>query len=251
MDARDGVVVRGPQRDLLVYERDGYRCFCFADNPGLAQGARHLERPLDFRFEYLGLMTAALAAHPRPRRVLSLGLGAGALPRLVRAIDPAIESDTVEIDAGVVAVARAYFDFRPDETMRLHTADARDFCVAHADGRGWDVVFVDCYDAQSVPPHLADRRFLRTVARAAGPDAVVAVNLVHTHPVFPELVRGWRAVLAEAWLIHARRKTNRVLFGPVSARTDTAAMLARAAEIDERGALPFSLLDALARATPA
>lgn len=251
MDARDGVVVRGPQRDLLVYERGGYRCFCFADNPGLAQGARHLERSLDFRFEYLGLMTATLAAHARPRRVLSLGLGAGALPRLVRAVVPDVESDSVEIDAGVIAVARGYFDFRPDAAMRLHQADARDFVVAHADGRGWDIVFVDCYDARSVPPHLADRRFLRAVVRAAGPGAIVAVNLVHTHPVYPELVRGWRAVLGEAWIIPARWKTNRVLFGSVSAPVEAARMLDRAAALDGRGALPFSTLDALARATPA
>ncbi len=245
-------MVPGPRGALEIYEDSGYLCFCFAANRLMMQGAMHRDRPLDFRFEYLRLMTAALAAHPAPSRVLALGLGAGALPRLTRALLPEAEIDVVEIDPVVVSIARDHFDLGDDDDprLRVHTADARDFVTAHLAGGGWDVVFVDCYDPVSVPAHLANIGFLRAVSRAAGAGAIIVTNLVCTHPGYEGLRRGWRRVLGQAWMLPALRRTNRVVFGPTVGALQIAPMLSRARALDAPRRLPFALGDCLARATP-
>ena len=89
---------RSPFNQVLVQEAaDGRRDLLF--EPSLAtQSSIRVGFPLDLQLAYTRAAMVALAAHPAPRRALVVGLGGGAMPMFLRAADPALAIDVVDID---------------------------------------------------------------------------------------------------------------------------------------------------------
>lgn len=79
----------------------------------------------------------------RRRRVLVLGLGGGSVARLARALAPEAVIHGVELDAGVIRLARRHLDL-----------DALDVSVDVADARGW-VAARTAPDAKPTPRYDA------------------------------------------------------------------------------------------------
>lgn len=91
-----------------------------------------------------------------PRRVLCLGLGAGAVPTALR-VRHGLHVDVVERSAAVLAMASAYFGFSAGTGVHGQAvlADARELLrAAEGEGEGmlrgrYDVVIVDLFDGSS------------------------------------------------------------------------------------------------------
>jgi spermidine synthase len=252
--AFDGIVARvdSDHAPILVFEQDGYRLWCFEDNPRLTQGAQSLSNPLDFRFEYVRQMAATLAFPAAPRRLLVLGLGAGAVPRLAQALVPGIQVDVVEIDPAVLEVATVHFGFEVGESMRVFVDDAAGWVHARARRRGvrYDAIHLDCFDAHSMPPTLTTPGFLADLGRLLQPGGVVAANLVHTHRGYRTTLRRWVNCFGGLWLMAAPTRTNRVPVGAALGTPDVKGALERARSLDRASVLTFSLETELKRGRP-
>jgi len=114
----------------------------------------------------------------RPWRLLVLGLGAGTVVRVFEATTRGMEVVGVELDPGVVALARAHFDL-PADSPDLSTWSGMDGRVAlRAAEGGFDQVVLDCYANQvEIPPHLCTVEFFREARASLREEGWLTANL--------------------------------------------------------------------------
>ena len=142
-------IARGGLRPALVYTVDGPdgEPVRVLSSGGVFQSATYLgKRRMEPVFEYyraFGRVLEGVAA-PSPR-VLVVGGGGFAVPKLVRALRPAASIDVVEIDPKVIEAARRWF-FADDASARVYCADGFDFIrgaavfnKAHSTRRRWRI----------------------------------------------------------------------------------------------------------------
>jgi phospholipid N-methyltransferase len=125
---------------------------------------------------YPNYMDLALAVKPDAKRVLVLGLGAGAITKRWLRDYPGVTVDSVEIDPAVIDVSKRFFALPETPRSRVFNQDARRFIQTSADT--YDVVIVDCYYADSLPFHLTTSEFLGEVKQHVAPGGVVAYNVI-------------------------------------------------------------------------
>jgi spermidine synthase len=132
------------------------------------QSGMDMLHPERLVFLYERLMLIALALAERPRAVLQLGLGGGAMCRHLRAFVPDCTVTVVEHDRAVINLARLFFHI--DQPIR--EADAQEVV---ADGRGqYDAILADLYDGRGV--ETFEPGFWRDCASALRPGGCLAVN---------------------------------------------------------------------------
>jgi spermidine synthase len=172
--------------------------------------ARHLE------FDYLRRMRDLVQA-TGARRIVHVGGAGCALARALAAADAAARQEVIELDAGVVELARSHLGLRRAPGLRVRVGDGRELLAGRAAGSA-DAVLVDAFVGARVPRHLVTAEALVDLARVAG---MAAVNVVDARPLrdasaiaagladaFPHvLALGAAAVLAK------RRGGNVVLAG--------------------------------------
>jgi len=132
--------------------------------------------------------------------MLIVGLGGGTLPRFFHSHFPEMMIDVVEIDPGVVDVAREYCGFAEDARMRVYVADGRDFIEASRGG--YDVIILDSFDADVIPRHLATLEFLRRVQNALAPSGIIVANVWGRaiNPLSADMLLTYRAAFADVYV---------------------------------------------------
>src|SRR5690606_23072107 len=128
-------------------------------------------------FAYTRMMTSALFVKPQPRNVLIVGLGGATIPMALEKILPDAIIDTVEIDPSVVRVAERYFGYNQGPRQGEFVDGGRAFVErAQSEGRQYDMVMLDAFDVDSIPPHLLTREFLQYLRAIMSPYGVLVAN---------------------------------------------------------------------------
>lgn len=176
--ARDGGKVRAsvdsPYHRIVVTDHPGrLRHLNFND---LTQSAVDLDHPDRPQLAYMQSAARTLCAGP-VRRVLLLGVAAGSYVRLVRAVHPRAQIVGVDIDRQVLDVARRWMQLPDGPAARYVVADGRQALSAQPD-RTFDVIYLDAYNAQHIPAHLATSQFYALAARKLTPGGTLAANVI-------------------------------------------------------------------------
>src|SRR5690606_7032866 len=80
-------------------------------------------------------------------------------------------------DPAVARVAERYFGYKQGPRQRLFIEDGRAFVErARREGRQYDMVMLDAFDVDYIPPHLLTRQFLEEVRAILSPDGVLVAN---------------------------------------------------------------------------
>ncbi len=215
---KDSAIVarlKTPFSNIVVWDDGGYRCLAFGKRTAIQSCVNRVHK-LDFRFEYVRMMFAAVVLRPAVTRVLVLGLGGAALPTLVARFFPNARIDVVEIDPGVFQVAKRYLYYKPTVRTAVHIEDAFKFVTRAADAQAvqqYDVIWMDCFDAKHIPAHLMSDRFVTGLRRILKPDGVVAANLWSTHASYSTSVKRYQRIFTEVWRIKGHTSSNHVLLG--------------------------------------
>jgi spermidine synthase len=204
----------------LVPDGDGRRGWTLMVN-GVPSSHVDLDDPLRLDFEYMRWtadLLDVLAPPGEPLRVAHLGGAGCTLARYVAATREASRQVVLEIDPGVLDVARRAFGFRSSSRLRLRVADAR-AGLADLPETGHDVVIRDAFAGALVPAHLTTTGFLDAVRRVLAPGGVYVANLADAPPL--ALARGEAAtaldrfaqvaLIAEPAQFNGRRYGNVVL----------------------------------------
>jgi spermidine synthase len=146
----------GPHKAIEIVEEDGVRVLQIGGNA--IQSAMRLDAPDRIELDYVRAMMAFLLFHPDPRDVLLVGLGAGSMARFIHQRMPRTRVAVVEIDPGVVTVARRYFRF-PEEDARLEIVIGDGAEAVPRRPASCDVLVVDGFVNGSPAKALCTRSF--------------------------------------------------------------------------------------------
>lgn len=124
-------------------------------------------------------LTAAVLFHPGPvRSLLMLGLGGGTVLRQLRHFLPRVNVTAVEIDEGMIRLARTYMNLDALQIRVVH-ADAYEFLSSRP--QTYDVVVDDLYrcgDRDVERPRALDARGLEALRRRLKPQGLLAMNFI-------------------------------------------------------------------------
>lgn len=186
---------------IVVTEDDqGLRTLSFEPG-GARQSVVKVGDPDHLELPYARAMAVGLVVAERPRRVLIVGLGGGTIPGFLHKHFPQTIIDVVDIDPDVVAVAKKFFGFREDATLRAHVADGRRFVATHP--KQYDIIFLDAFGADNIPYHLATREFLDLVRAALTPRGIVLANVwsSYSNHLYDSMVRTYQDVFDDLYIV--------------------------------------------------
>lgn len=206
-----GFVFRGDHSQGMpfVHEEDGTRSLHFSY--GELQSRMHLQRPDALEVEYTRAMMGFLLFNSRPRSIAMIGLGGGSLAKFCHRHLPEANITAVEINPHVIAL-REQFMVPPDGArFRIVQADGADH-VAEA-ANPCDVLLVDGFDRDGMPPALCTQAFYDDCHRMLTDQGLMVANLHVEHPEYARFIdRIVRSFEASVLVVNVRREGNAVVF---------------------------------------
>lgn len=164
------------ENPIDIREEAGVRFLHFGTD--WVQGAMRLRTPFALELPYTREMMAGLLMRdaPWPRRVLSIGLGAGSLAKFIHRQLPEATHTVVEIEPRVLAIARQYFRFpADDERLQVHLADGLDFMAQTTEC--WDLILLDAYDHDVRQGPLNSIEFYQCLREHLTDEGLLSANL--------------------------------------------------------------------------
>jgi len=226
---------------MVVEDAEGLRTLIF-DNNDVEQSTVKLGDPNRLELRYTRVMPVALAAVKKPKRILIVGLGGGSIPNFLHMHYPDTHIDVVDIDPVVVEVAKKYFGFREDKTLRVHVADGRAFIEKCK--RQYNIIFLDAYGAEDIPYPLATREFLQVVRKAVTPKGVVVTNLMDrfSNRLYDSMVRTYIDVFDEVHVVDIRNSGNVIVLAlPHQPKLTKYTLTRQARKLSREKQFPYNL----------
>ncbi len=127
-------------------------------------------------FDYNQLLLE-VAEQLSPKRILVLGGGTMTLPTALSRALPRANIRVVEINKGLILLARKHFGFKPSVRLRVTVDDAAHF-VQHKVTKKYDLIIVDIYNDFTTPEQFMKLRFASTLKRLLSPGGVLASNCI-------------------------------------------------------------------------
>lgn len=214
--------VAGAAERILVERKSSYNTILVSENErglrilrfeagGALQSVVKPGDPDHLELAYARAIPVAFLYVEKPRRVLVVGLGGGTIPGFVRRRFPETHVDVVEIDPGVVEVAKSHFGFREDAKMRVHVEDGRRF-IERSPGT-YDIIFLDGFGADSVPRHLTTREFHQGVRRALTERGIVIGNVWGrgVNRLYDAMVKTYQSVYDDISIVDVPASANKIV----------------------------------------
>lgn len=131
----------------------------------------------EFLFQYPEYTRAYRVLRDTTRDYLVIGGGAYTAPRTLLAEDENLHVDVVELEPGLMDIARQYFELPDSPRLTNYSMDARYFM--RTVDKKYDTIFLDTYQSgHFIPPHLTTREFYEDVALHLNEGGVLIINLI-------------------------------------------------------------------------
>ena len=203
----------------------------------LSQSEINLADPDDLPMLYPRAMSIA-AVYPQDiKRVLVLGLGGGAIPSYLGRFLPDATIDTVELDPGVIDVAKKYFGIRETSRSHLYESDGRVFLNRHREP--YDLIMVDAFTGSYIPFNLMTKEFYQLVRDRLAPHGAAAINILPGEKLFDSNVRTLKLAFDNIDFFHSGDEEV-IVIGRLDSLTD-AETLQRAVAAQERYKFQFDV----------
>ncbi len=195
--------------NYLIMTREGDVARFRRMENGATVSAVDLANPRRQVITYTGALFAGAFVKPKPKRVLNVGLGAGAINRLFDWAYPDTQLTTVEIDPMMLKVATTYTAFQQSKNDKVVLEDGRRY-VARSSDR-WDWIILDAFVRNSqVPFHLTTVEFYRLLADHMSADGVLVTNLHPSTLLYLSHLRTLRKAFPQVVLIQPPNSGNMI-----------------------------------------
>lgn len=182
--------VETPYNTVMVGDnREGTMRYLFLNTVNEVQSVRRRDGgATGFYYDRL----PGIAGLTTGRRALFLGVAGGSGVEAMQRAWPDLQATGVEIDPGVIAVARRRFGL----TIPVVAADARRF--VENGGPLFDIIIVDLYATGQMPPHTVTTEFFAALAGRLAPGGVIAMNVLGGRDA-PDLLAPLAATLGTSF----------------------------------------------------
>jgi spermidine synthase len=175
------------------------------------QSCMDLTQPDALDLEYTRTMMGFLLFHPMPLRIGMIGLGGGSLAKFCYRHLPLADITVLEINPHVIAMRDDFSVPRDDQRFRVIRADGARYVRAHE--AAFDVLLVDGYDYDGLPPALSSTRFYDDVYLCLRPSGVMVANIHLGNPDYAQLIlRIGRCFNSAALSVTERDRGNAIVF---------------------------------------
>jgi len=244
--ARDRELFRRPGLGATVRvteEPSGLRAL-WAGGKDAVQSLGFPTRPRRLVLPYAKCAIAALAAAPRRRSFLVVGLGGGSLPRFLHATLPGAHVEAIELDPVIAEAARACFGLVPDERLVVRLGDATRLLPRLS--RRFDVILLDAFAGDRLPRALLTPSFLAAVRARLAPEGTLLANVwsERLHRDAREVEAAYQQSFPTLRKLVPRHAGNRILVAPPR-WPPPPALRANAERLQAELGVRFSLADRL------
>ena len=157
-----------------VSEMDGVRSLYLGSET--VQSAMRVKAPYELELAYSRGMMMFLLFMKQPKDLLMIGLGGGSVAKYVHHFLPEMQTRVVEINPRIIQVARSHF-YLPDDDEKLEVIEGDGVAYLKENGNTADVLLLDIFDSQGVPPEMYNQAFFDTCEASLRLDGMMAVNL--------------------------------------------------------------------------
>jgi spermidine synthase len=217
-----------------VLEQDGRLTLEFT--PGSVQSEMLLARPSALTLDYTRAIMCFALFVPRPRHIVMVGLGGGSLVKFCHRHFPHARITVIELRADVIAL-RERFAVPPDDArLTVIHGDACQVLPTLGAQRGpADVLIVDGFDQEGLPPSLGSPRFYGDCRRLLADGGVLVQNLFSYDPAYPRMLERLRLMFdGRVCRFAGVAGNNRILFAVKARVAPAGAPLPRAARVQRR-----------------
>jgi len=201
----------------------------------IVQSAVDIEDPVALKVEYTKYMPLGLIFKSNCMNMLIVGLGGGALPRLINDYCPEIKMDVVEIDPVVVEMAKRYFFVEENPRYEIMVMDGRVFIKRSK--KKYDIIILDAYNSDSIPFHMTTVEFLQEAKERLSGDGVIITNLWSSDvQLYISMVKTYEQVFDYLYRFQVWGKNN-IILAACDREFDPYALVQRAALL--QGAVHF------------
>ncbi|WP_162558455.1 spermidine synthase [Saliniradius amylolyticus] len=226
------------REQIAVYENDHYRWLTIGQT---VQSVMARNKPSCPVLPHLHAMAMALFAAPNAKMIMELGLGGGALARLLPKTHPQARLTSVELSPTVIDCFRRFFN--PEACVsQVIQADG---CKQIVKTTNLELLFVDIFQSSQLPPAMEQPEFYRHCLNALNHNGVLCLNLLPQNAL---LVRNLKQLLLQLtghppWVFRVPGYRNAILVAgkkPLGTITEQAKNLKRFAQ---RHHLDLSLIE--------
>jgi spermidine synthase len=142
-----------------------------------------------------------------------IGLAAGTTARQYTAVFGPIPMDGVEIDPGVVQVAKRFFGLNLDN-LNIVVEDGR-YYLTHNSNR-YDVIIVDAYCPPYIPFQLTTSEFFEQARARLSEDGAIAINVARTetdYALVDAIASTMKAIYPSVYVMDTLSNLNSVVIG--------------------------------------
>ncbi|MFA6179963.1 MAG: polyamine aminopropyltransferase [Candidatus Methylopumilus sp.] len=194
-----------------VSETDGVRSLYLGSET--VQSAMRVKAPYELELTYSRGMMMFLLFAGNARRVLMVGLGGGSVAKYIHHYLPELHTRVVEINPKVIQIARSHFYLQEDDE-RLEVIQDDGVAYLQQNPGTADVLLLDVFDSQGVPPDLYNQAFFDTCAESLTLDGMMAVNLWGSDKNFDVYLQRIEQSFSQRVLVlRTGRPGNIVVFG--------------------------------------
>ena len=162
------------EESVDVSEMDGVRSLYLGSET--VQSAMRVKAPYELELAYSRGMMMFLLFMKQPKNVLMIGLGGGSIPKYIHHFLPEMQTRVVEINPRIIQIARSHF-YLPEDDERLEVIEGDGVVYLQENSDTADVLLLDIFDSQGVPPEMYNQAFFDTCAESLHLDGMMAVNL--------------------------------------------------------------------------
>jgi spermidine synthase len=141
------------------------------------QSAMYLDDSIELAVPYTRFYRLAEYFKPDMKRMLVLGGGGFSFPKYALAHYPDLYIDVVELDPGIISLARSHFSLSENPRLTIVEEDARIFL--EKDHTPYDVILCDVFTSHySIPFHLVTVEAIQRMRSNLAPSGVLLVNIL-------------------------------------------------------------------------
>lgn len=131
--------------------------------------------------------------------------------------------------------------------MRVYVDDGRDFIETSSGD--YDIIILDCFDAESIPTHLATLEFLNWVRNALAPAGMVIANIWgrSSNPLYAHMLLTYRTAFEDIYIFDVPLPGTKLFVGlPFKQMMTRDEVIRKAREISCRHGFDYDLSGAIA-----